>query len=73
MAVQPRGYGEHSILVILDILVYGSTPWIRGTPVNYYRNTTNMRFNPVDTGNTQPFYLVFHFQPVQPRGYGEHG
>ena len=52
--------------------VFGSAPWVRGTPKKNSCKVKNRRFSPVGTGNTLCLTKPPQAQPVQPRGYGEH-
>ena len=72
LAVQPRGYGEHSITEQFKGGPPGSAPWVRGTrfpPIGY---KPPVRFSPVGTGNTRVCSAKVWSPTVQPRGYGEH-
>ena len=70
--VQPRGYGEHSVIINNMTNNIGSAPWIRGTLVTRVCSSVNFRFSPVDTGNTENQVFLSPELTVQPRGYGEH-
>ena len=71
-AVHPRGYGEHQTTLDSNIITRGSSPWIRGTLNTSQDYFVQLRFIPVDTGNTA--FALPHpvIRPVHPRGYGEH-
>ena len=71
-AVQPRGYGEHGLQVLVADTHGGSAPWIRGTLKEIQQYLYKYRFSPVDTGNTSSGLSLLSSLPVQPRGYGEH-
>ena len=72
LPVQPRGYGEHESITFKEYIAHGSAPWIRGTPKQLKQKTKQLRFSPVDTGNTKYSKKALSFITVQPRGYGEH-
>ena len=72
LAVHPRGHGEHTTSPIGAALPRGSSPWARGTHHACESLCTYPRFIPVGTGNTVPSGFRFGFEPVHPRGHGEH-
>jgi hypothetical protein len=45
-------YGEHGLVRVLPPLTRGSSPCVRGTPVDERRTLPGSRFIPVCTGNT---------------------
>ena len=50
----------------------GSSPRMRGTPINSGRERMNARFIPAHAGNTTPRASSACNQPVHPRACGEH-
>ncbi len=70
--VYPRTYGEHNGDIDARDGVYGLSPYLRGTHINEYGASINVRFIPVLTGNTINSFDICHITPVYPRTYGEH-
>ena len=52
LAVYPRGYGEHPDATTSNVFNSGLSPWIRGTLLFNTFELFEIRFIPVDTGNT---------------------
>ena len=71
-SVHPRGYGEHWLAAVSAMAPYGSSPWVRGTPVVNTERLAPRRFIPVGTGNTRHNLGTRQGRTVHPRGYGEH-
>ena len=70
--VHPRGCGEHSFSIFICLLMAGSSPRVRGTPIRQTNYEIQKRFIPAGAGNTQS-PLQKHPRPaVHPRGCGEH-
>ncbi len=72
MAVHPREYGEHMIVLFFAKNAGGSSPWVRGTLIDTNIKPSHKRFIPVSTGNTHPLRLISIYLSVHPREYGEH-
>ena len=70
--VHPRGYGEHTANAKAVVKANGSSPWIRGTHITKFGSDGEIRFIPVDTGNTKTPTVTRAMLAVHPRGYGEH-
>ncbi len=72
IAVHPRGHGEHTRPLHSKFKHGGSSPWARGTLVQYEREKVARRFIPVGTGNTASLFYARWQIAVHPRGHGEH-
>ena len=68
----PRGCGEHSQGIMLDLRYGGSSPRMRGAPTTHDRNSTRRRIIPADAGSTFPMVLLNDSGRDHPRGCGEH-
>ena len=71
-AVHPRGRGEHTSTRKEFDIPNGSSPRTRGTLHCGWRQRYVVRFIPADAGNTRRPRLTMPFEPVHPRGRGEH-
>ena len=70
--VHPRGRGEHDELAMRRRSDYGSSPRARGTRLLIIVVKVLARFIPAGAGNTACSCSTPGFQPVHPRGRGEH-
>ena len=70
--VHPRRCGEHKSSAFLIASTIGSSPQVRGTPTNGFKNLNLTRFIPAGAGNTTTALLVPSLLPVHPRRCGEH-
>ena len=70
--VHPRACGEHLRLAIWIMQVIGSSPRLRGTPLDLPVKDRIFRFIPAPAGNTYQKICRGKFAPVHPRACGEH-
>ena len=68
----PRGCGEHNLLSLVAIARTGSSPRMRGAPVNVGRELNRFRIIPADAGSTPPTPVPHKGWGDHPRGCGEH-
>ena len=71
-SVHPRVCGEHSGLCVRMSHSSGSSPRVRGTPLNRRWPAWHRRFIPACAGNTYPGFRRSGRDPVHPRVCGEH-
>ena len=71
-AVHPRGRGEHIIWFLSLLLITGSSPRARGTPLKVGIAGGVSRFIPAGAGNTFANHDGVGPGTVHPRGRGEH-
>ena len=70
--VHPHGCGEHPILVIEHVRIFGSSPRVWGTPGQRGIAQRQERFIPTGVGNTQISNFGRRSNAVHPHGCGEH-
>ena len=70
--VHPRVRGEHNSSPFFVFPLRGSSPRPRGTPVEYHRNPSDIRFIPASAGNTRSGQRAGRSAAVHPRVRGEH-
>ena len=70
--VQPRVCGEYFLLVFHDIVIFGSTPRMRGILGQTYGEPIQFRFNPAYAGNIRMQRTIRSRIWVQPRVCGEY-
>ena len=70
--VHPRGCGEYQWWPLACSMPYGSSPRMRGIPVENSRDLPVHRFIPADAGNTAMRQAQAKRLPVHPRGCGEY-
>ena len=68
----PRGCGEHPRSMPLTISATGSSPRMRGAPLDLIGEHTPAGIIPADAGSTSYISLVMMAQTDHPRGCGEH-
>ena len=71
-SVYPRGYGEHTVGLMVSGAGAGLSPWVRGARLVCLSLCRCGRFIPVGTGSTANNSPKIVISPVYPRGYGEH-
>ena len=71
-AVHPRACGEHIHCGSLRTSCNGSSPRMRGTPVNALSHNAQLRFIPAHAGNTSSSGSRLERSSVHPRACGEH-
>ena len=69
--VHPRACGELRCVPVLNWLIFGSSPRLRGTPCTWLRLLLALRFIPAPAGNSAPVAVVAACAPVHPRACGE--
>ena len=70
--VHPRACGEHFSVPIIQSMLDGSSPRLRGTPIELFGIAFFNRFIPAPAGNTQNAAISTITSPVHPRACGEH-
>ena len=70
--VQPRGRGEHFLMISSRVSLPGSAPRARGTLAGVLHAVAAKRFSPAGAGNTACAAAAPAGASVQPRGRGEH-
>ncbi len=70
--VHPRACGEHSVASVQTNGWVGSSPRLRGTPVQDADHGLDGRFIPAPAGNTAYRIVFGEDAPVHPRACGEH-
>ena len=68
----PRGCGEHTVRPRRTSHVAGSSPRMRGAPINKFAKTVTDRIIPADAGSTRLEQLRGMLGADHPRGCGEH-
>ena len=68
----PRGCGEHPRVLVLRLLLAGSSPRMRGAPVRAFGLSTGLGIIPADAGSTSPSPHSSAPSKDHPRGCGEH-
>ena len=68
----PRGCGEHQHAQTIFIIVYGSSPRMRGAPGPWPWNIIRRRIIPADAGSTDHWPWSWIQNQDHPRGCGEH-
>ena len=71
IAVHPHGCGERAVDVNGQLIVYGSSPRVWGTPALYEYPRGTERFIPTGVGNARGRRAVSDSAPVHPHGCGE--
>ena len=71
-AVHPRGCGEYCIMRVTSASHAGSSPRMRGIPLQAEPQSCALRFIPADAGNTWICTQAIHIPAVHPRGCGEY-
>ena len=68
----PRACGEHLVWSAGPIQSQGSSPRLRGTPIEAMKPHRQGRIIPAPAGNTRPTRPFFRPSPDHPRACGEH-
>ena len=71
-SVHPRAGGEHRVTVVFTVILFGSSPRGRGTPLHDGIRCGPQRFIPARAGNTRVAAPTPRWSPVHPRAGGEH-
>ena len=70
--VHPRACGEHRAALSDSLIETGSSPRLRGTPIQAGARQSRARFIPAPAGNTDAGHSESSAQAVHPRACGEH-
>ena len=68
----PRGCGEHKSSTKASSAAWGSSPRMRGAPINKMENAQDLRIIPADAGSTGQLPQEYSKHWDHPRGCGEH-
>ena len=69
----PRGCGEHPRVTLVGMTAGGSSPRMRGAPIELGIHFASVRIIPADAGSTDRRITILLQTKDHPRGCGEHG